>query len=643
MAYFGPFTRFGDLMGSPEAVAVIDKYMPGATPYLTPEMPMMDLSLQRITASYPPEMGKAFIQEIEQCSSDKMHGGQILARALKQEGVEKVFTLSGDHTMAMYYGLVDEGIEVIDFRHESAAVCAAIGYARASGKPAVCIVTAGPGEANAYGGLMDAVQGSTPVLLISGGSPVSQNQTFAMQEYDFVPVFREACKWSERVYDVNRIGDYVHIAFRNMMTGAPGPALLEIPYDVLYAVCHTKAARERGVTRVKNPVVLASPDDVDQAAELLAKAQKPVMLVGTQAVFFPNNREYAQKLSEYLLMPVGAIFDSKGWAGNEAERPELKVGLLGTAFADLILLVNFTPDYQFNNLQPPVYNPFAKVISINSDPTLIGLNRDVDVGLIGTPGDVCKQLYDKVITLREQQTDYSFIQQISELAQQLGEADAVYTTSDAMPINPKRACKDIADFLNVDQSWNVISDGGDAAANIGGPPVACKEPGQFVFESRFGGIGTALPMAIGQYYGRPAKTMLVTGDGAFGFYFAELITAVFRKIPLVCVVLNNNCWGMIKGMEDGIHGGVLKQYNEKAFYGIGLNLPEVAYDKICEAIGGYGETVTDPNELIPAIKRAEASGKTAVINVICADISDPGVVSSATTGYCDTFGPLVQF
>jgi len=636
MAYFGPHTRFGDLMGSVEARAIIDKYMQGATPYLTADMPMMDMALQRVVSTFPPEVGKAFIQEIEQCKPNILHGGQILAKALKQEGVDTVFTLSGDHTMAIYYGLVDEGIQVIDHRHESAAVMAANGYARASGKPGVVIITAGPGAANAFGGLIDGIQGDVPMLVISGGSPVSSNQTGAMQEFDLIPTYRGVCNWAERVYKTDRIADYVHIAFRELATPPMGAAFLEIPFDVLNDVAPEICVKDPGKTRV-SARILPDSADVDTAVELLAQAKKPVVVIGRECRFYPKNMEFAGKLADYLNAPVYNMWESMGFFENESD-PRYQIGPMATALADVIITFNLNPDYMYGYMAPPAWNPYAKVISINVNPKLLGFNRQIAVGMVATPGDAAKQIYEKYSATNAAVTNSSFLQEIFGMAAQMADPAA---DSDTSPVNPKRAGKELLKFFTAHSDWGVVCDGGDNTGSFSG--FTCQFPGQYCYESRFGGIGTALPMAIGAYYGHGHKMLMITGDGSMGFYMAELTTAIKRKIPMIIVVLNDCAWGMIKGMEYAMHPEVLQKYNDKAHDGIALNLGEIHYEKVCEALGGYGEFVTKAEDILPAMERAEKSGKVAVVNIMTGDQTAPGVMGSATAMYGAEFKAMVKF
>jgi len=643
MAYLGFTSTIKEIMGIPEARAVVDKYMPGFVPYYDPTSPTAGISLQRILAPYPPEVATAFLQEIEAIPNKKLHGGQILAKALKKEGVEKVFTLSGDHIMAMYYGLVEQGIEVIDLRHESAVLQAAAGYTRASGKPAICIVTAGPGASNALGALVDMWIEGLPLFLITGGHPVSYNQTGAMQEIDQIPLFRSITKWADRVYAVDRIADYVHIGFRHMMNpNNRGPVFLEVPFDVINKVTDAKSAYHYGATRSAG-VQYGDPEQIEKAAKLLAGAKKPVLVVGRECIYHNENKEYVRKLCDFMMMPVNAMFESKGYVGNENENPAYLMGPLATAFADVVVLLNVTPDYIYTSLNSPAYNPMAKFISINTNPTLVGMNHDLEVGIVGTPGEVCKQIYEKLTNLREPNTDPAFLQEIGTMAQSMGMADAVNVNSNDTPINAKRACKDIAAFISENTERTLVCDGGDAVSGIAGAVVADKSS-KIVFGGRYGGIGYGLPAAIGAYCATGGKVMLTTGDGAFGFYMGEIVTAIGNDIPLVVVILNDSCWGMIKGMEHVIHANVLKEHEDAHKYGIALNLPEnFRYDKMVEGAGGYGELVTDPNEIIPAIKRAEASGKFALINVIVSDITTPGRAAVGTEMFGKEFSAMVEF
>ena len=572
--------------------------------------------------------------------SEMLHGGQILAKALKQEGIKRIYTLGGDHTMAMYYGFIDEDIEVVDARHESAAIAMAIGEARATGKPAVAVITAGPGLANTFGAVIDAYQDGTPVLIVSGGSAIAQNQIGSMQEFDLLPSFKPVTKWADRCYATNRIGDYVHIAFRHMTAiGKTGPALLEVPYDVVSDVADASAAADPGNTRAEN-IVLGDPVKVEQAAKLLVEAKRPVMVINRDVGFYPSNLEYLGKLADHLHMLTGSMFEAKGLL--DETNPANSLGLAATGMADVILLVNVIPDFAYDFLNPPRFNPNAKYIFINTDATMIGFNQPYEIGIIGTPGDVCKQIYECVAQMTEPRADYDFLQEVGAMLAPYGEMNAAKSADSNVPISPYRASADVLRFINEHPEYDFVNDGGDAASNITGG-LANSRPRRMVYSGRYGAIGFALPIAIGTHYANGNKVIMTTGDGALGFFLGELTTMVGRNLPMIVVCFNDSGWGMIREMEHAIHPETYAKYASDPKNDIAtMNLPmNLRYDQIVAGLGGYGEMVTDPNEIYPALKRAEESGKPALINIIINNNVEQ--MTDCTRGFGLGFAGLVKY
>ncbi len=313
-----------------------------------------------------------------------IHGGWLVAKMLKREGVEVVFTLSGGHIAGIYDGCLREGIRVVDTRHEQAAVHAAEGWAKCTRRPGVALLTAGPGVTDGVTGVANAYLANSPVLVIGGAAPLGLWDRGALQEMNQINLLSPITKWARTVYETGRLGEYTAAAFRQMLSGRPGPVFLEMPMDILNSFADTETLfdpGEPGNYRAGGRTA-ADPAEVARAAELLAKAQRPVIMAGT-ATWWSDAAEELRHLAEQIQAPV--FLNGAGRGCLPPTHPLFFSGARRKALegADTLLLIGTRLDFRLNHGQPPLIPADANIIWLDLLSEDIGVNRGASVGLVG--------------------------------------------------------------------------------------------------------------------------------------------------------------------------------------------------------------------------------------------------------------------
>jgi acetolactate synthase-1/2/3 large subunit len=537
----------------------------------------------------------------------ELHGGQLIARQLKKEGVRYLFTLSGGHISPTYDGCVKEGLGVIDFRHEQAAVHAAEGWAKVTGRPGVAAITAGPGVTDGITGIASALQSGAPCLVIGGKAPLAQWGMGNLQELDHVEFVKPLTKYAALVAQTARLPEYISIAFRHALAGRPGPTFLEVPIDVMFGTADEDKVWWPQNDRARGRIH-ADPDEVRRAADLLARAERPVVMAGS-AVWFDQAWDALRATVETLGAPV--YLNSMARGAIPADHPLFFAQSRGQALAqaDVVLVVGAPFDFRLRFGRPPRFHPEAKVIQLDVDETLIAKNRDVEVGLVGDVQAVLTQLVNELENGRGRRADGAWLETLRGIEAQARAADEPALYSDQIPIHPYRLCREIRDFI--DRDATVIGDGGDivtTAARV----LEVYKPGHWLDPGGLGCLGVGTGYAIAAKLARPQEQVLIiNGDGSFGLNGFEFETMVRHKLPVVSVVGNDGAWGENKRPQQRRFGHTVAQELSQ----------DVRYDKVVEAFGGYGETVRDPKDIRPALERAFASGVPACINVI----TDPAI------------------
>ena len=536
-------------------------------------------------------------------------GGDLVVRAIKQEGVDTIFTLCGGHVQAIYDACLDENVKVIDVRHEQVAGHAAEGWSRATRRCGVGVVTAGPGVTDCVTAIANAWHNKSPVLIIGGRSPLSRFEMGSLQDMDHTPMLAPITKWAKCVHETKRIPEFISMGFRAAMTGRQGPAFLEIPTDVLFMkveeseVFFPKSYRPRGV-------VCPDPRAVKKAGEILRKAERPVIMAGS-AIYWSEGHEELRQLAELMRAPVylnamgrGSMRQDHDLFFNRSRRNALTK-------ADAILVIGTPLDFRL--AYGKRFNPEAKVIQIDTDPAELGRNRDVNLPIESDAKAFLEALAGEMSGFKPDHKPW--LAELREAENKTRAQMEEWMASDRTPIHPFRLCAEIANF--VDENTIVVGDGGDIVSHAS-KILPVNQPGQWYDPGPFGtlGVGTCFCMAINSVY--PNKRILmVNGDGAFGLNGFDFDTFVRFNIPVVSVVGNDRQWGQIIVGQKAMYGKDRVIASE-----LGDNC---RYDKIVEGMGGHGEYVTDPNEIRPAIERAFASGKPACVNVIM-DREPPGIM-----------------
>ncbi|MDO9067941.1 MAG: thiamine pyrophosphate-binding protein [Deltaproteobacteria bacterium] len=536
----------------------------------------------------------------------KMDGGEMVVRMLKKEGVTHIFSLSGGHINPIYNACLDHSIRIIDTRHEQGAAFMADGWARVTRSPGVGVFTAGPGHTNAITGLKAAELAQSPVVAISGHSELSRLEMGALQEMDQVRAAEAVTKRAWLVAEAKRIPEYISMAFRHALTFPYGPVNVNIPIDLMMQKWEEEQIHFPLGYRTDS-LGYGDPHLVERAAETLQKAARPAVIVGN-AAWYSQAEEELLRFAEATHIPIFTQEAARGLIPDNHPdcygEPNGRINGAAELLAecDVVLLLNVVLNSRLQYGE--IFNPKAALIQVESHAAAIGYNRTVELGIVGSPKCFLQQL----IGTAEEKGPFKTQEWGSRLRKRQMEKKRTWEDgwkSKERPIHPLRLAREITDFLGEDDM--VVFDGGDIKFWVRTTLGAAK-PGHTVDNGPFGSLGSGIPHAIAAKVAFPRRRVLiVNGDGSFGLNAMEFDTAVRHNIPIVSVIGNDQAWGMIL-------------HNQREFYGndrvVGSRLGPVRYDRLVEALGGYGELVEDPSEIKPALERAFASGKPACVNVM---------------------------
>ncbi len=549
--------------------------------------------------------------------AQQLTGGQLLALTLKAAGVRRVFALHGGHLEALFKGCVEEGIEILDFRHESAAGHAADAYARTTGELGVCFITAGPGFTNAISAITNAKLDGTPMLFIIGAPPLREVETNPLQGgIDQIAMARPVTKWALSIPSTERIADLTAMAIRKARSAPCGPVLLELPIDILHmSVPAHRVTPPAGVA--VRPHSAPAPQEAAALACLLRAAERPVIIAGTEAAN-PATAAVLAALTERLAIPVftksyaagvlphGHASDA-GAAGNLAMLP-----MVGIAAPDLVILLGAKLGLLLGGRSGALVPHDSKLAQIHSDAGEIGRIRDVDVAIAADSAESIKAL-DAALGEGDLPDFTAWRTQALSVS---GLFASMFPDVEAAGgIHPYHAAVAVAAAAGPDAVY--VFDGGEAAS-WGGAAAVVNRPASILSHGYLGCLGIGPGFAIGaQMADRNRRVVHLTGDGALGFHLQELDTMVRHGLPIVNIVLNNQVWGM------SIHGQQL-MFGDN--YHIITKLGGTNYADIARAFGCHSERVTRHAEIAPALERAFAAGRPAFIEIM----TDGAVVHPVT-------------
>jgi thiamine pyrophosphate-dependent acetolactate synthase large subunit-like protein len=530
----------------------------------------------------------------------ELTGSEIIARCLQKEGVKDLFYIMGGPMLLAEATCITEGIRMIDVRHEQAAAFMCQAYTRLKQVPSVCMAASGPGVTNLITGMANALIDCCPVVALGGSSPLSQFGRQVFQEIDQVELMRGCCKYVDRIVNLKRIPQQINFALQKAIAGKPGPVYLDCPGDMLYQkidenlVDWSFAGRPMLESRP-----MGDPRQVDALIGALAEAKNPVIVSGSGVIW---SRAWAemQAFVEAAGVPFYTTPQGRGVVPDDHQYayPAMRSGAFRDA--DLIIVLGTRMNYIIGHASPPRFGPSAKIARIDIDPAEIGMAaRYVDIPIVGDCKAVLGQLLqgikgritaDKYSAWRKQLADGEAAKRASAGANKYAEDG---------DIHPVRMLEAVRDFANRDA---ILCVDGQETLNFGRLTMPTFSPGHRLNSGPFGTMGVGLPFGVGAKVACPDKQVIVVhGDGSMGLNAMELDTAIRHKIPILVVISLNGGWT-----------GDPKR--EKP----GRDLGYTRYDKICEALGGYGEYITKAEDITPALERAQKKvdeGMVALVNV----------------------------
>lgn len=542
----------------------------------------------------------------------RVTGSHLLCTALKLEGVKNIFGLAGDHILPILDVIADLDFRIIDTRHEQAAVHMADAWSRITEQPGVCMYTT-PGFANAIPGLTNAMHTEGPVISIAGCADTHDLGRGAQQEINQVGMAEPICKGSFIVHDVRRIPEFIARAMRLAFSGRRGPVHLTIPIDV-----QEQSIEESEVTFIQPEAyraresILADPELIRRAIAILRESQKPLVIAGSAAGYTLSG-DVLRRFVETTRLPVlteeqsrGLISDDHPYAFGYFERG-LNRAAAKLREADAVVLLGRKQDFVIGFCRAPHVAANAKIIQIDPSPLEIGRNRGVDVGMVGDVTSVLDQL-----TKEASNHQWKELPWLEEL-RTARSAQAEWAENLARPQVPMHALlahKTLKSILRPDDC--LVFDGGDFC-HFGRSFLPAVKPKRWFNVSSLGMLGSSLPTALAAKVAYPdSRVFMLTGDGAFGFNGMEFDTAVRHKLNIVAMVGNDSAWGIDRQIQLGLYGRA-----------VATDLLQTRYDQMVQGLGGYGEFVERSEDLAPALERALAAGKPALLNIAVARAISP--------------------
>jgi len=540
----------------------------------------------------------------------QIEGSDLVAMSIEREGVKTVFGVPGGPIVEILGFASQKGIRPIGVRHEQAATFSAAAYGYVRNEVGVCVIAAGPAVTNCVTGAHVAFDNCMPLVILGGSGPQGGRYSGTFQETDNVPMFRGITKMSVQIDSAERIPYFMSMAFRKAKSGRPGPVYLDMPSDILSAMVEEEDVEwPEGYFTGAKPQ--ADPEDVKRAAELLMNAERPAMIIG-KGVRWADPGDQLKELAETLGMPFMTSPMGRGFVPDDhplsmgAARSNIMRG------ADVVLVAGARLNWMFDFGKR--FAPDAKIIHIDIEPEEIGANRATEVGLVGDAGAVLKQLLTemegKTEGIADRAEEGPWLSSLREKAESNGKSLEPLLNSDAKPIRTYRMMNEIQNVFPRDTIYTVD---GQITLATGRQVLPSYTPASRLNAGTNGCIGVGIPFAVGAKIARPdVPVVSVNGDCAFGFNGMEMETAVRHNAPIVFIVNNNG--GIVGGTMEA-KMGLPEGYEER----VARYTPDIRYDKIVEAFGGHAESVTDPDELRPALERAYQAtleGKVACVNVV---------------------------
>lgn len=536
-------------------------------------------------------------------------GAELFVRTLAQLEISRVFTLVGDHLNEVLIESAKAGVRIVDMRHESAVVHTADAMARATRKPALTLVTGGPGHTNSLTGIATAFLNCSPVIAVSGSLATNSADRGAFQDIEQVNMARPVVKWAAQPPSAAQLPFYLGRAYNEANTGRKGPVHLTIPVDLFAAQtdqCSNVPAP------LAEPALLPPPHLIEETIAALRSARRPIVIAGS-GIWWGDASAELREFIEVTSLPVYTITMAKGAISDEHP---LCMGYADPALnkavhkafkeADLFLVLGKRIDYRLALGGPRLFSPAARFIQVDLHQQELGLNRKLEIAICA---DVKSALHAMIAKARQEKwMTLGWLDQLRAWRHEWEAQLTEQTRSTMSPMHPAAFFAELKKWTpkNLIYSW----DGGDVV-HWGRATHPMTEPGRWLRLGPLGTIGAGLPNGLALQLANPGKPVtVITGDGSLGFYIAEMDTAVRHNLPIVIIVGNDGGWGIERELQGGGET-------------VACELRRTRYDLVMQGFGGGGETIDMLEQVRPAVERAFSSGVPYCLNVNVKGVRSP--------------------
>lgn len=530
------------------------------------------------------------------------HSGQHAVAVARAHGVQTMFTLSGAHVFPMYDGAVtaDPPMRIVDVRHEQTAAFAAEATGKLTRTPGLAVLTAGPGVTNGVSAIAQAQFSGSPLVVVGGRAPANRWGSGSLQELDQPPILAPVSKLARTIHEAGEVAAGMDEAFTVAGSSHRGPVFVDVPMDAFFDTTSTQRPTV-GARHRQEP----DGDAVRRVATLLGEARRPVLVLGTD-VWADGAEDAALRLVTEAGLPT--ITNGMGRGLVPGGHPLLVTKARSAAFngADLVVVVGTPLDFRLG------YGVFggkegatpARVVHLADSPGQLSAHAELAASAAGDLTLVLDGVRDGIAALSRRPDWSGWVTELQDTVKAAAERDAALLSAEADPIHPARIYGELVPRLADDAV--VVGDGGDFVS-FAGKYVEPQRPGGWLDPGPYGCLGAGLGSAMAARLVRPsAQVVLLYGDGAAGMSLMDVDTLVRHDLPVVMVCGNNSAWGLEKGPMQMLYG-----------YDVAADLaPQTRYDDVVKALGGAGETVTDPRQIGPALDRAFAADVPYLVNVI---------------------------
>jgi acetolactate synthase I/II/III large subunit len=531
-----------------------------------------------------------------------VNAGHLIARRLRASGIDTIFTLSGGHLFSIYDGCRAENIRLIDTRHEQTAAFAAEGWSKVTRVPGVAALTAGPGVTNGMSAMAAAQQNQSPLVVLGGRAPALRWGQGSLQEIDHVPFVAPLTRFAATAQSADAVGPLIDNALRAAVGaagGSTGVAFIDFPMDHVFSEAHD-AGGPGALSEPADPVS-ADQNALDAAVRLLAEAQRPVIMAGTN-VWWGHGEAALLNLAETLRIPVLMNGMARGMVPADHQLAFSRARSKALGEADVALVVGVPMDFRLGF--GGVFGAQTELIVADRTEPDRPHPREVSAGLYGQLSSILSTLAGAGGAEHE-----GWIDELRTVESAARAAEQAELDDDRTPLHPMRVYAELKPLL--DRDAIVVIDAGDFGS-YAGRVIDSYVPGAWLDSGPFGCLGSGPGYALAAKLALPDRqVVLLQGDGAFGFSGMEWDTLVRHGVHVVSVIGNNGIWALEKHPMEMLYG-----------YSVVAELrPGTRYDEVVAALGGYGELVSTPAELRPALERAFSAGLPAVVNAL----TDPTV------------------